>query len=480
MARGSEVSDVDYSEVEAGNKTWGKEVEMKSDDGLSKIINIDVDMSKTTHCGLAETGGSFVATGGNSMTEKTEMPQRRASSISFHVPKVPERIRAVDGDGYTPHYVPIGPYHRNCSSPQIEEEKLLCVGYLQSLSEKHVKGGLRGVEEKLESWARLWYPDMAQAEMSRMLLHDGCYLLCCMVNYRPPTPKDDDKEGSRIDGGTVVRDTLFLVENQIPLLVLEKIHEAVTGGATSALDHLATFVHKLLHEQLYISKKARPQKRPTPHLLHLVHACFQPTIVPAMADNGCRRPRTGRWRRATEYRRHANVQFKRRDLADDVEASVLNVSFQGGTLWIPPLRVDSMTWTVLRNLMALEEHIPRRPVTAYCICMSQVACTVEDVQLLRRAGTVEHFMASDEEVAQGFADLCKGVVMDVDNPDRNYLKPIWHELEKRCDSRLHGCLGWLRQHVWLSLAFVVAVIVLACQLTQTFCAVTGCGHLAKH
>lgn len=479
MARGSD------SELEAGEKTWVKEVEMKNDDCLSKIITIDVDLSSNTHSGFGETGESLVTKGGNCTAEKTEMAQIwRMPSISFNVPKVPERIRAVDGDSYTPHYVPIGPYHVSRSCAQIEELKQRCVCYLQSLSEKHAKGGLKGVEEELEFWARLWYPDITPAVVSRMLLHDGCYLLVCMVNYqalnddKDKVARSSSNEDGPEDGTTVARDTLFLVENQIPLLVLEKIHKAVTGGATSALHHMATYVQKLLQDHMYISKKA-PQKRPTPHLLHLVHAYLQPTVVPSMKKNGSRR-RTGRWRRASEYHRHANVRFMRRDLAEDVESSFLDVILERGTLLIPPLRVDSMTWTILRNLMALEEHIPRRPVTAYCVWMSQVACTVEDVELLRRAGIIENFLASDQEVAQGLALLCKGVVMDVDNLDRNYLKPIWHQLEKRCQNRVHGCLGWLRQNVWLSLAFIVAVIVLVCQLTQTFCAVTGSGHLAKH
>ncbi|EMS45167.1 hypothetical protein TRIUR3_18390 [Triticum urartu] len=232
-----------------------------------------------------------------------------------------------------------------------------------------------------------------------------------------------------VSDSAVVRDTVFLVENQIPLFVLEKIHEHIAGGAgMSVLESIAVSVQELLQAQLYISKKLRPAPRQASHLLHL--------------REGRRPRRAGRWGRATEYGRYGGMRFKRRVFASGEEWTVLDVRLKRGTLCIPHLRVDSNTWTVLRNLMALEEHVPRRPVTAYCLFMSQVAGTVEDVKLLVNAGIVEHFLPSDEQVAQGFADLCNGVVMDVDNLDRNYLKPIWHKLQERCQSRVFRFMGW--------------------------------------
>jgi hypothetical protein len=174
-----------------------------------------------------------------------------------------------------------------------------------------------------------------------------------------------------------------------------------------------------------------------------------------------------------EYRRYGNVRFRRREFKNGDEWTFLDVRLHGGTLWVPRLRVDSMTWTVLRNLMALEEHMSRRPVTAYCIFMSQVAGTVEDVKLLVHSGIVEHFLASDEQVAHGFANLCNGVVMDVNNIDRNYLMPTWHDMQKRCANRVHWFMGWFCQckTIGIIAALLVALIVIACQVTQTFYAV---------
>ncbi|XP_066354632.1 UPF0481 protein At3g47200-like [Miscanthus floridulus] len=424
--------------------------------------------------------------------------------ISDAISMVRAQLRGVDDDTYAPHYVPIGPYHRNRSSPGIEKEKVRSAGWLQCLSEEHAKAGLTGLMEELEPLARQCYDadgisDMRPEQLSSLLLNDGCYLLLLFVDYvsitsnrSSPAPGDDGRlpPAPVISGNTLVRDTIFLLENQIPLFVLQRLHERVTGGTSSILDCMAEPVQEILHKLLFISKKPRPAPPTCSHLLHLVHAYLQPRAPPppaaeeentAVAWRRSRRRRlTGRWRLATEYQRYANVRFKPRDFEDHMESSVLDVQHDRGTLRIPRVRIDSNTWTVLRNLMALEEQAQyrRRSVTAYCLFMSQVACTAVDVELLRRAGIVDHFLNNDEQAAQGFADLCRGVVMDVDDLERNYLKPLWHELEERYESRVEQLMGWFRQgqNVLIAATFVVVVILVACQVIQTFYAAAGRGQ----
>ncbi|XP_037428685.1 uncharacterized protein LOC125531765 isoform X2 [Triticum urartu] len=414
--------------------------------------------------------------------------QNEAHMSSVRISMVREQLRRViDEDSYAPHYVPIGPYHRSRSSPWIEKTKKRSAGFLQSLSEEHTEGGLTGVMEKLEPLARELYTsggglgDMTPEQSSSMLLHDACYLLLFFVDYMsgnraPPAPADDDEHP--VSRNTLVRDAVFLRENQIPFFLLQGIHERVTGGTTSVLDYIAMPIQELLQQQLFISRKPRPPPPTCSHLLHLVHAYFRPTLQPTKSAAMCGTVVTGRWRRAAEYSRYANVRLMRRDFQDGVESSVLDVQLEGGTLWIPRLRVDSNTWTILRNLMALEEQAHRRPVTAYCLFMSQLACTAEDVQLLRRAGIVDHFLGNDEQVSKDLAGLCNGVVIDIDDLDRNYLKPMWHQLENRFYSRAERFIGGFRHgQSWeITAAFLMALIVIACQAMQTFYAVARGGH----
>ena len=87
-------------------------------------------------------------------------------------------------------------------------------------------------------------------------------------------------------------------------------------------------------------------------------------------------------------------------------------------------------------------------------------------------------MGNDDQVSDTFGCLSKGVVTDVEDLEKNYLKPMWHQLEKRCESRPQRLMGWFRNgQKWeITAAFLLAVILIACQVTQTFYAVAGDGH----
>jgi hypothetical protein len=161
----------------------------------------------------------------------------------------------------------------------------------------------------------------------------------------------------------------------------------------------------------------------------------------------------GQWHRATDYLMYANVEFKGRDLGDDDDndsdvLSVLDVRIEGRNVVIPCLRVDGDTWTILLNLMALEGQHPRLGtyVTAYCLFMSQIACTKEDVELLEAKGVIDRHLSTPESVAADFSRLCDAVVLDRSNSKANYLKPLWQHLDKRYTSRRQNVLAWLRQN----------------------------------
>uniref|UniRef100_A0A8I6YG38 Uncharacterized protein n=2 Tax=Hordeum vulgare subsp. vulgare TaxID=112509 RepID=A0A8I6YG38_HORVV len=346
---------------------------------------------------------------------------------------------------------------------------------------------LENLEDKVRRcYAHLPDHSLSSEHFCNMLLHDGCYLLRLFMTYTDDseeagsdnsTPQAPVTGAGGVSDSVSQRDTLFLCENQIPFFVLQKIHEHVTDatGRPSVLECIAHSVQGLLQAQLYISNKARPAPGQTSHLLQLVRGFFLPAKPPKAMEENTARPRTGRWRRATEYRCHGNIRFKCKDFVDDIKSSILDVSYQGGTLSIPPLRVDSNTWTILRNLMALEEQMTQRYVTAYCVFMSQVAGTVEDVKLLVGAGIVEQFLASDKQVAQGFANLLSDVVLHVDKQEQNYLKPIWHDLDMRCNKWAHRFMGTCReQHCrngLYTIAFIITAILFASGLMQAVFAV---------
>jgi hypothetical protein len=185
------------------------------------------------------------------------------------IPKVRAQLRRVAGDLFTPHTVPIGPYHQDVESWLWTEEKKRAVHHL----------GRRGVDLEdlrlvlvgVQSRARGYYthlPDehaMDSEKFCTMLLRDGCYLLSIFVQYEGESPTVEPSGSNRqlttslSSDNTVVRDILYLLENQIPMFVIDEIVKYLTapGEDNSALKCIARPVEDLLQSQLYISDSPR-------------------------------------------------------------------------------------------------------------------------------------------------------------------------------------------------------------------------------
>ncbi|CAO2150394.1 unnamed protein product [Urochloa humidicola] len=408
------------------------------------------------------------------------------------IPKVREQLRRVRPELLTPQNVPIGPYYRQSkdsfSLPMRMQEKRkddVLANLLNNLSVDQAKMEDVVLPLLLHPHVIGCYKDLPEhyskdpKAFNTMLLRDGCYLLSLFIKHWPQTATTGNLGGGNgvpkilTQHDILVQDMLYLVENQIPLLVLQELLNYLRGPLRLQqecfFESMARPVEILLQQQLYISKTTRPVPyEPTSSdLLHLVHYYFRRPHGDAPQCS-----RVGRWRRAIDYRRHADLRFRCAAFESNEEWTILDINLQGGTLYVPSLRVDSSTWTMLRNLMALEleEQREQRPVTAYCLFMSQVACTAEDVELLRRAGIVDHFLSNDEEVAKGFTDLCDGVKRDMDNLDLNYLKPVWYQLDKRCRKSVHTFKGLFREkycgNLFQRMVFSIALFVFVTQVLQ--------------
>lgn len=478
---------------------------------------------------------------GGPQTESTSppvdpsQPQRRQLEL-VPIPRVRGLLRCAASDQFTPQIVPIGPYHVDQVGSYLLQSTGVKDKDVQHIIEKQGVdlAGLKAVVCNLVNDVRPCYTHLPEDTMnnpqafSKMLLLDGCYLLCRLIEFHRPGAGSSSSggggtsssgaSGSNGGGGssnggsggggsgsgsrsgdvggdiaanqmrldndnTLVRDILYLLENQIHLPVLEAILNYIKG--TENIHYAPGLIYgpvrDVLQKQKYISTNRQPvpstsMSKPS-DLLHLVYSYFRrgPDDARPGSAQACCLKSTGRWRRATDYRKYADLKFRCREFQEGQQWTILDMHIEGGTLYIPFLQVNPDTWTMLRNLMALEEQEKERPVTAYCFFMSQVACTAEDVQLLQGAGILQHFMPNDKEAANAFAYLCGGVAMDVNSLERNYLKSVWHHLDKRCNKQVHNFKGFFRDKycstVFYRLVFFVAILVFVSEVTQAIYAV---------
>ncbi|TVU06481.1 hypothetical protein EJB05_49699, partial [Eragrostis curvula] len=408
--------------------------------------------------------------------ESSSQPHTGSSAIM--IGDVGSLTRNVDPAEYDPHHVSIGPYHR-INNPELarDDEKIRCLRVV--LSAASAGGGTR-LEGYLDELARLEvqarrcyvHSFPLDSEMFlRMLLLDACYLLVRFGGVAGGHHTNGAGGSDKLEAVAVVRDVFYLAENQIPFFVVEKVHQLTfLDGSVSAADTIGRYVRDLLSKRHQYYSFATPRLSEPGNLLHLVHMHFN--FKPILPSGGkATRKRVDRWRTATEYY-FAGVKFKR---CHDGARCILDVRLNSGStvLEVPRLNIDAETWPLLRNLMALEQRNPETTgshVTAYCVFMSQLACTAIDVDLLCRSGVIAHGLGNNAEVSRCFADLCKGVVFSVDDHHCNYLRATCQALEKRYRSQHGRWVAWLRQkyfrNPWLAVGLAAAVVGLVCTVVQ--------------
>ncbi|VAH85508.1 unnamed protein product [Triticum turgidum subsp. durum] len=430
------------------------------------------------------------------------------------IAKVRDHTRNVDSGEYDPDHVAIGPYNY----PRSDSKRIqhLAMGHdkLMSLEKvltaaKALRPGitvevdvyvneLRCLEESVRDCYDNTFPDMTSEQFVRMLLLDGCYILSRLVGLQLGAQPMADLTGTanagalsaeRAEALAVVRHVFYLAENQIPFLVLEKIGE-LTGldGNNPVIANIAKYALDLMRMQKYA--EAAPAMVPTVpgNLLHLLHMHLKPvapSVSSAATVRGAKRVTVRRWRSATEYY-FAGVMFKRRDMSENgLTRCILDVKLSSGsgTLEVPCLDIDAGTWRLLRNLMELEQRNREAVgshVTAYCVFMSQLACTTKDVELLTKRRVIVHGHGNNDEVAKCFADLCKGIMFDPNDPHCNYLWETCSKLEKRCLSNPQRWIAWLRRkyfnNPWLAVGLLAAVIGLVCGIVQAVYSVLSYKH----
>lgn len=271
--------------------------------------------------------------------------------------------RNVDPQEYDPQHVSIGPYHRK-RKPSINDKLASLAAVLSEASPpttvEACLAELAADEDRARSYYANTFDDMTNEEFLRMLLLDACYLIHWLVQV------GGNKQQEVV---AVLRDVFYLVENQIPYFVIDKVNKLTFSGAAGvdvvpASETIAERLsQRILQKQQYTMATIEPPVEPG-NLLHLVHMHFlkpTDTVSVASSPTAGQQPAVGRWRTAMEYH-ISGVTLKGRPVgAGPAEACcILDVLLDSGsgTLVVPCLRIYAETSRMLRNLVALEQQNP--------------------------------------------------------------------------------------------------------------------------
>ncbi|KAK9290482.1 hypothetical protein L1049_008652 [Liquidambar formosana] len=320
-----------------------------------------------------------------------------------------------------------------------------------------------------------------------MMFLDGCFILqfmYCIVKNKRETMKMKS-----YDVAFVQRD-LFLLENQLPFLVLEELMRlsfikddgramiiefikqarATPPEEDSRIEVAKKFVRK------YIWAKQGPSKGKLRgfegHRMHLLEI-FRTEIVrvQALIDCKCSQSSRADWfsYRSAKELKTVGIHFRAGKIRCFSDVKFKSKLFSG-QLTLPPITVDDSTKSMLLNLVAYET-CPDAPedfsITSYICFMDSLIDQAEDVMELRSKGILLNFLGSDQQVADLFNEIANDLV-----PNPNAYVDVKNGIENHYKNTIKIWIAeWLHNHFtspWTFLAFFGAILALALSIIQTY------------
>lgn len=296
-----------------------------------------------------------------------------------------------------------------------------------------------------------------------------------------------------------IRRDMMMIENQIPLFVLEKLISLQLGDpnqksiiaelAIIFFDPLSPIDEPLTARQLTKLKSSLDGNSVAFHPLsdqaglHCLDV-FRRSLL-RKGPEAVPRHWFRKWSRRNLVADHRRTQLIH-SVTDLREAGVKfrkrktdrfwDIKFKNGVLYIPRLLVHDGTKSLFLNLVAFEQcHLDcTNDITAYVVFMDNLIDSAEDVNYLHYCGILEHWLGKDAEVADMFNHLCQEVVFDIND---SYLSKVSEDVNRYYNHRWNAWRSSLKHkyfyNPWAVISFLAAVFLLLLTAGQTFYSVFG-------
>ncbi|KAF8018127.1 hypothetical protein BT93_H3122 [Corymbia citriodora subsp. variegata] len=393
--------------------------------------------------------------------------------------KVPARVANLNREAYKPQVVSFGPYHhgKDHLRPMEDHKHRVLLHFFRRFGKpledlvETLRGSVGDLKACYDGLDPKW-EDGAEGtdRFLQLLITDGCFMLEILrhkpqkVNDYAPNDPIFSEHGKLFIFPVIKRDMLLL-ENQLPMLVLDQLVDACKE-AESANELILKFFSRSL-------KNASKEK--CLHVLDVFRKSMlmEPEKEPEKEEaKSKRRPEKEEAkskrskeiiRSATELREHG-IRF-RKSHTD----SLKDISFASGVLRLPRIVVDEATESMFLNLIAFERcHVGAgKEVTSYIFFMDNIIDKGQDVALLHTKGIIRNGMESDEAAAKLFNSLAMGVVLD----PKSSLHDVINEVRKYFRKKRHKWSANLKhtyfRNPWVILSLIAAVLLFGLTAIQT-------------
>ncbi|KFK32569.1 hypothetical protein AALP_AA6G260000 [Arabis alpina] len=427
--------------------------------------------------------------------------RRRALGTSHCIFKIPEFLTCNKDNSYDyqPITVSIGPYHNGKQQLQsIEDHKHRFQEFFVLQAQRNgvsMVNLFRAVEVKEQQIRDSYSEDLVgfeTEELIKMMVLDGCFLLTLLLIVADKLSFEDPILSLSWVLPSIRRD-LLLLENQIPLFVLQTLLETANFPWTSGLNIMVCLNTIALEFFSYSFERASESRVVNhnvnncgaEHLLDLIRRTFIPvppeTIIPCCSLNcglccslNCGinpTPETKRFLKlvlSAKLLRSNGIKFERKK--SSMVSTFLDISLSKQCeLHIPEICLDNFISLVLLNCIAFEQFHAESPsyVTSYAMFMGSLINNERDAAFLGEEGIIQNYYGTDDEVCRFFKRITKDYAFDIKT---SYLASVFAGVNEYTS---HGynvqCAGLKRTYcgsTWIICSSFAALALLLLTLLQ--------------
>ncbi|KAM1275681.1 hypothetical protein ACFX13_026070 [Malus domestica] len=350
-----------------------------------------------------------------SLIEK-KLPQEFPKPDPTCIFRVPNKLGRDNENVFVPQVVPIGPYHHGGKKfeamEQIKLWNLQCLLKRQPTPETCLVKFVEEIRSK-EEFLRNCYDEklgdhLSSDQFVEMMVVDGCFILELIRKDNPISIYDD--VFSMPEMLSIVKNDLFLLENQLPWKVLDCLFNLTKeSGEISLYRQTLPLIGGVMPNWMItdyqIVVSIVDKERETWQFRHLLDNAGD-FLVGSLSRNKDRPRRYGFWDPipSVTHLEEIGVKFQ---LAS-FETELLGITFnrEKGVMEIPRMIIGANTECVLRNLIAYERcSMKPHYILSYAMLLNQLIKSTKDLDSLVQKGIVLTNLSKEDTVSL-FNRLC--------------------------------------------------------------------------
>ena len=387
---------------------------------------------------------------------------------------VPDHLRKLDEQAFTPLLISIGPiHHSNVKLQTMKKCKVLfCECFIQwaNINLQHLVHTIRDKEEEIRSYyADTVVSNIRSDDFVTMIVVDGMFILEYFVRQSNSLLEEDDPT-IPVWMHTILQSDLVLLENQLPFFVLEMLFQQANFPAELKLKPLSlrelAFDFFIWYNFQRIALEDFNAK--IEHFTGLVRFFYlsESEQLPYVRPGGAKLSYS-----ATQLH-EAGIKFK--VAPEKYGRRFLDIRFnlKNGVLEIPCIALNDEKIRLIRNIVAVEQshYVGDAYVTNFFAILDFLIDNSKDVDLLCDKGILVNYLGDSNAAASAINSLCTNILCDYMNPEYSntceklnafYKKP-WHKWRATLWHQYFST-------PWRSTSTCAAIILLLLTLAQTVC-----------